>query len=161
MFNIDFIYLIQLLLPVYLRKPKQIAWLRLILSFIERIYNEFIQFKAVKLYDINFTGQLMYLEKKLQDTFNCSGIYISDGIVLFPFYLSNKAVGNLPVYFANKSENFPVYLSNNIEFTESPDFIVNIPESCYNNYTENERKQINIILLYYKLFDKTNIIKLY
>ncbi len=101
MFNIDFTYLIQSLIPVILRKPKEIAWVSLILSYVKKLYNEFVAFKNEKLYDINFTGQTMYLEKKLNDTFSVTGIFISDGKYYLPLYLFNDGEDFLPVYTGN------------------------------------------------------------
>ena len=101
MFNINFDNLIQLLSPSSWRKLKFVSWLKLILSHLRKIYNEFVTFRAQKLYDINFTGQIMYLEKKLNDTFEVSGIYIAN-IKHFPkLYLQNKGEDFLPVYMGN------------------------------------------------------------
>ena len=101
MFKINFEYLITILLPTRLRKSKMIAWLRVLLSNIQSVYVDYIAYRELQLYDANFTGQVMYLEKKLQDTFNCPGIYIRDGAITLPVYLSNTDEGNLPQYFGN------------------------------------------------------------
>jgi hypothetical protein len=111
MFNIDFRALIQLLLPVGWRKPKHIVWLSLILSAIKGIYNEFLAFRTSKLYDINFTGQVIYIEKKLNDLFATTGIYIAD-VTFYPkLYLNNKIEDFLPIYFGNKWNTGEVCIS--------------------------------------------------
>ncbi len=101
MFDIDFRYLVTILLPTKLRKERLIAFLRLINSHLKQIYSEFKNYRNLKLYDINFTGQVMYIEKKLQDMFSCSGIYIADGELIQPVYLSNIDEAHTPVYFGN------------------------------------------------------------
>ncbi len=101
MFNVIFEYLRTILTPTRLRQPKLLAWLSVIISYLKKIYNEYISFRTLKLYDINFTGQLMYLQKKLRDTFNCPGIIIEDGTLILPLYLSNQNENNLPVYIGN------------------------------------------------------------
>lgn len=101
MFDIDFRYIVTILLPTRLRLPKTIAWLRVIVSYLKVIYTEFKIYRSKKLYEINFTGQVIYLEKKLQDTFNCPDIYISDGLLTLPLFLTNKEEGRSPVYFGN------------------------------------------------------------
>ena len=101
MFDIDFRYIVTILLPTRLRKGKWVAWLRVIVSYLKIIYTEFKIYRNKKLSEINFTGQVMYLEKLLQDKFSCSGIYISDGILSFPTFLSNKEEGRASVFFGN------------------------------------------------------------
>ncbi len=78
-----------------------IAWLRLILSHVQKIYNEFLLFRKRKLHDINFTGQTHYLEKKLNETMQCEGIYIDDIVYIPRLYLFNKRENFLPVFFGN------------------------------------------------------------
>lgn len=160
MFNINFNYIIIIILPIYLRLKKQIAWLKVIIFYLRKTYENFVAFRTLNLYDINFTGQLMYLEKKLQDTFSCPLLYISDGIVVLPFYLYNKSDGELPVYFYNKSEEEPpVYLFNKFEITQQADFIVNIPITCYNNFSNDDINKLHSIINYYKTFGKNYKIK--
>jgi hypothetical protein len=101
MFNIDFDNLIQFLMPTNWRKPKFFSWLKLILSHLNRLYSEFLAFRTQKLYDINFTGQVMYLEKLLNDTFSVTGIYIASIEYHPKIYLHNKGEDFAPVYMGN------------------------------------------------------------
>lgn len=102
MFDIDFRYIITILLPYRLRQSKMIAWLQVIVSYLKVIYTDFKLYRSNKLYEINFTGQVMYLEKTLQDALGCPDVYISDGILTLPLFLSNKDEGRAPVYFGNQ-----------------------------------------------------------
>ena len=111
MFNIIYTYLIAILTPTRLRQPKLLSFLRLIMSYINSIYEEYVEYRSLKLYLINFTGQTMYLEKLLQDEFNCAGIYISDGYLALPLYLFNVDESYLPVYAGNYYIEGTVYQS--------------------------------------------------
>jgi len=155
MFDINFTYLINLILPPNLRKPKQIAWLSVLLSYLKKIYENFVLFRIDKLYDINFTGQIMYLEKKLQDTFNIPDLFISDGYIVDNVYLHNLSENALPIFFYNESEEeAEIYLYNSSEHISSQSFIINIPEDDYNNLTSDDLSKLNKIVNYYKLVDK-------
>lgn len=111
MFNIIYTYLIAILTPTRLRQPKLLAFLRLIMSFSNSIYNEYVEYRTLKLYLINFTGQTMYLEKLLQDEFNCAGIFISDSYLVLPLYLFNTDEPYLPVYAGNYYIEGTIYQS--------------------------------------------------
>ena len=108
MYNIDFRYLITILLAVILRKPRQIAWIRLLLSHLNSIYKLFKTFRNNIQADIIFTGQVMYLEKKLQIEI-CDGITVTDGYQNIPVYLSNIEEANAPVFFGNLWELGVIY----------------------------------------------------
>jgi hypothetical protein len=160
MFQINFTYLINLLLPPFLRKDRHKAWIKLILSNIYKLYIEFMSFKTLKLYDINFNGQTMYLEKKLQDTFGIPGLYISDGLLLNEVYFSNKDEDNIPLYFPNIAEETDTnYFYNIDEYTFDAFFIINIPSINYILLTSDDLAKMRKIIEYYKLIDKTYIIK--
>jgi len=155
MFNINFKYLINLLIPPVLRTEKQIAWLEVITYYLKIIYENFILFRINKLYDINFTGQTMYLEKKLQDIFKIPDLYISDGFFVEDTYLSNIHEGNLPVYISNISENEETIIFYNIsEINNEFDFVVNIHLSDYLSLSNEDFFKMNKIINYYKLVDK-------
>ncbi len=160
MFNIIFRYIILNLLPIQLRKPRNIAWLSLIMSYLKSIYDDFVVYRTSMLYDINFTGQTCYLEKKLRDIFNIQGLYISDGIYLEPTYLSNRSEGNLPVFINNSSENENIFFLNNlIEFSMGTDFFVNIPAADYDAMTGESLSRMATIINYYLVFGKNYNIK--
>lgn len=154
MFNINFIYLLLITLPTRLRNARIVAYMRVALSWLRQIYNAFVSFRSLMLYDINFTGQTMYLEKKLRDTFGCNGIVITDGTLTVSNYLYNNADSQLPLYLYNESENQPLYLYNNSELSSQNDFIVKIPTSCYSAMTDFEFIQMRTIIEFYKLAQK-------
>ncbi len=164
MFNINFTYLINLLLPPVLRTEKQTAWLEVITYFLKVIYENFMSFRINKLYDINFTGQVMYLEKKLQTVFNNNGIYIADALFLEDIYFTNIQEGEFPVYISNIAENEEtVYLHNISELSVGVDvdFYVYVPYVLYSSMDIYDFAKMNKIINYYKLVDKQYLIKSY
>jgi len=108
MFNIDFNYIIEVLIPTRLRKLKFRKWLKLVLSGIEKIYTEYIGFSSEKIFYIQFNSQLQYIEKILKLKFN-EGIYITDGNFIKPFYLHNKEEVFPQVYLGNLFQTGTIY----------------------------------------------------
>lgn len=113
MFNILFSYLAAILTPTRLRQPKFLAWIALTVTYLKTVYDKYIEFREQKMYLINFTGQTMYLEKYLQDVFDCPGIFISDGYLAIPFYLYNSDESYLPVYVGNLFSLGSIYKAGN------------------------------------------------
>lgn len=154
MFNIAFTYLINILLAPMLRQERQLSWLMLIVSYLETIYDEYIVFRNNKIFDINFNGQLMYIEKKLQLEFNCDGIYIDDGVILPINYMWNIYENQVPLYIYNVAEpNYEdLFLYNGGEYVEEADFIVYVPSIC--NLASVQLQRLRNIVEYYKILEK-------
>lgn len=130
MYNIDFSKLISDLLPAFLRKNRMIAWLEVLLTPLQTLYNAFLSYRSSTAYSINFTGQVLSLEYLLNDTFFGNGtyklIYITDGERREPVYVFQQ-LENIPAYFHNVGEVYdPVYLYNSDEPT-GYDFVVWVP----------------------------------
>jgi len=161
MFSINFIYTVWNLLPVSLRKPKLAAFLRLCLSYVEKIYLSFVEYRAAKSYMLNFTGQVMYLEQYLRDSFLIPGISISDGNVKDLFYLFNESEGFLPVYINNEAEPGAnlVELWNISEITENVDFYVNVPIAAFSLLTDESLKKMQKMINYFLVYGKNYIIR--
>lgn len=130
MYNIDFEKLISDLLPAFLRKNRMLAWLQVLLTPLQNLYNAFLSYRAGTAYSINFTGQVLSLEYLLNDTYFDDGtlklIYILDGERREPVYVFQQ-LENTPAYFYNEGEDYdPVYLYNSNEPT-GYDFVVWVP----------------------------------
>lgn len=162
MFNINFTYLIMNLIPPILRRTKQVAWLQVITSYLLIIYNAYIVYRNQTVQYQNFTGQVIYLEKRLNDYFDTFGIFISDGEILEQNYIYNFVEDALPDTLFNFSENKPDYfLFNGKEYDTSPDFIVNIRSNFYNQMTETKINEMINLINYYLVFGKKFIINPY
>lgn len=72
--KIDWGKTLLMLLPPLLRKPKQVTWLKVLLKPLDNLYDD-------TLYKMQHNGQVMYLEKVLNDIFNPGARYFySDSI---------------------------------------------------------------------------------
>ena len=157
MFNVDFNHIASLLLPSFLRTDKLLSFLKMLISPVKALYLQFFDFRNKELYLLKFTGQVIYLEKLLNDKFQGSNlIYITDGYFTDPFYLFNKAEGFSPVYLQNKSEAGDIqYLINIKEYASDFDFIVNVPASVYDIIDVNEMtayiNMYKLVSKYYKI----------
>jgi len=106
MYNVDIHTLINLLLPISLRKPHVIGLLRALMMPVQVLHNALISFRSRKRYEMAITPQVIYLEKVLNDKFNQLGaypdIYISDNSDLDDIvYMGNKGEDDAAVYLGN------------------------------------------------------------
>jgi hypothetical protein len=69
-YNWDITKLITWLLPSLLRKPKQVAWLRALLWPVNQLHGQFVEFIDYKRYELDFTGQVISLERLLNDKYD-------------------------------------------------------------------------------------------
>ena len=142
----------EILIPPILRNGKLRAWLKLISLQIREIYKEFIDKRTRWKYDINFTGQLNYLERKLQEIFNCNNIKILDGELIQISYLAFQSESYLPVYTSFISEEEPTLtLLFQSELGQNADFIVYVSTGCLNS---EQIEQLKKIIKKYKFFEK-------
>jgi hypothetical protein len=156
MYSIDFALLIKRLLPWYKRKPAMQAWLFSLVAPVKQLNDAFALYVDDVRYRLSITGQILLLEKLLNDKFNSglparaasstvglydgtpAGIYISDpsGLIL-PVYVWNKVEQRPAVILYNKAEaETPTYLYNKAEVDGEFDFIVNVPYSVGNVTTD-------------------------
>ena len=112
--------------------------------------NQFIKFRNDQLYKVNISGQVIYLEKYLNDLYDplYRRIYIEDAaLVLPPFiYAVTDGEPSTFVYANSDTTSAPFYLYSLNEYYANPEFIVYIPlvRIIYTN-------QIKSIINKYKL----------
>lgn len=135
------------LLPTFLRRSKQIAWLNALISPVIDLYENI-------LYKMQHNGQVMYLEKVLNEKYKVAGYNPN-------LHRSTRKIIIVDAYYAKRNylyqdyEQKPIYLGSkfihqNTEYTaEYFDFIIQIPATIIVN--ENELKSI---MAYYKLAGK-------
>ena len=157
-FNVDFRKLALLLTPIFWRK---VLYLDYVYSFIEpikRLHYDFTNFRAASIYKIKHNGQVIILEKVLNDAFDAipRRIYISDSSQNDPIYLYTTAE-NKPVYFG---ENY-LYDFSAFQSVDT-DFIVYFPVSMkpFNSFDLiNFENKIKGLINYYKLASKRYVIR--
>lgn len=162
MYNIDFQQIISDLLPWFLRKPVMLAWLKALLLPVSQLYNSFLQFRGVKLYEASYNGQVAELEYVLNDYYYSDGtlrsIYIEDNTDLGEVYLYNVAELEQETHIYNVSEvtEPETFLFNGAEGSESSDFIVFVPDSL-----SYDTDYLNSLIKKYKLAGPTYTIQTY
>lgn len=138
MFDIDFSKLIHSLLPSFLRKPVLHAWLMVLITPLQTLYQAFLSYRNATLASANINGQVLSLEYMLNlkyyDDGSLSHIHITDGDFIPKFYLYNKK-DNKPTILWNDGEADPVYLFNGGEVS-SYDFEVWVPVALEFNEDE-------------------------
>lgn len=134
-FDINYDTLIPQLLPVRLRLPVTIAWLKALVSPTKWLHSVFKQNRKSNLYDLRHNGQVCFLEAVLNDAFDpvARGIFITDGAFRDPLftYLDTELK---PLWLGLQSEaGTTPYPDPEVLFTEAECyvlgicFIVNVP----------------------------------
>lgn len=87
-FDINYDSLRTQLLPVRLRNNKMKAWLRCLIAPIKWLHVKFLGLRTEDVYTLAHTGQVVYLEAVLNDTFDpvVRGIMIVDGSYEDPIF---------------------------------------------------------------------------
>lgn len=143
-YNILFEKIARLLIPPFLRKQKMLDWLRALLRPIQTLNTRFSNFILEIRYRTRFNGQVLHLERVLNDRFDdlLRRIYIVDGQSLgLPIYIYNRTESR-QAYVYNRSEpqNPEFYLRNRLEFFSVVDFVVWVPVSILNADPEAEQR---------------------
>lgn len=125
------------MLPSFLRKSRQVAWLKALLKPIDTLNADLVQFNADTRYALNFTGQVISLERLLNDKFDNSlrRIFIGDGNnteVILARTGSNALPATEQLAYrtgasAYTGEDFNVFVTSQGGSNQLFDFQVNIP----------------------------------
>jgi len=130
-FNIDIDKIIELLLPIALRRPRLKAYLKALSKPLKQLYNTFTAYRLQVLQSITHTGQVMYIEHLLNDLYDpqSRNISLEDSTdARLDDYLFNAAEGQDVMYVRNDSEEEEaVYIYNSSEYDAINDFIVKVP----------------------------------
>lgn len=145
-YEVDYKRLAILLLPPFLRKPRNVAYVQALLSPIDEVHYGWKQKRQRDWYKIQHNGQVCKLRKVLNDAFDPSErrIYITDGNSFPRKYIYTRAE-NKPVFLGKLF----IYRHAEYEGTGS-DFIVFAPPDIIAAQT-NEMKAL---IEFYKLASK-------
>lgn len=136
------------LLPSFLRKAKQIAWIKACLAPMNTLNADLVQFVTDTRYRLNFTGQVISLQRLLNDKFDNTlrRIYIGDGNNIEKFVArtgsNNPPAPEQKVFATGASsyagEDFAIFATSETGSSELYDFTINIPSALtYNANTLN------------------------
>ena len=145
MYNLNIDKLLILLTPTFLRKPKLVAWLRMLATPLHKLLYDFQRARQKDLYNLAHNSQVCYLRKALNDEFDDAQrrIRIEDG----------KQKKRLYIY--PRSANKPLYLGKVFIYQRGAyidggvDFIVVLPKDLtYDKY------KLEALVNFYKLAGK-------
>ncbi len=137
MYNIDFNKLAGLLLPTLLRKPKMLAFLRLLITPLKRIHYDFSQKQNNQngdLYRLKHNGQVCYLRKVLNDNFDKEQrrIRILDGNKFRRKYVYTRGE-NKTIYLGT------MYLRSRSDYADTGvDFLVELPKDVWQRHRSQQ-----------------------
>lgn len=143
MFSVNWLNFIKQLTPPALRQLLFMEFMFALIKPLRELYATFLAQRAQWLYDLSFSGQVIYLEKLLNNKYNNgaeaytlgipTGIYITDSPqLLTPVWLWNKIEDRPPLILYNKAEGkAPVYLWNQSEYDAQIHFIIHVPIAVF------------------------------
>lgn len=152
-FNIDFRKLALLLTPIFWRFTIFVDYIYTFIEPISRLHFDFLGFRKKEIYKVVHNGQVIILEKVLNDAFDETErrIFISEEVFFDPLYIYTT------------DENKPVFLGTEYIYVTpvndaiDTDFIVNFPIALKPNNSLallNFENRIKALTNYYKLASK-------
>lgn len=140
-YKINFRKLIDLLLPISLRKETLTAFLRSLISPLKMMHTSFTQFRANTTQKMSYNSQTVYLRAMLNDYFDRS----------FRRILIEEVQNKQPLMIFRRQENKPVMLGIRMlprrdVITNNIGFIVIVPQSL-----QNRENEIISYINFYKL----------
>lgn len=151
MIQIDFSYLVSILVPPRQRRTELILYIMCIIKPISQLHSAFQEFYQRKKFELTWNGQVCMLEELLNQEFDSqlTRIYITDESTFEQKYIFLKSENNENTYvFVNASDiNSPFYEDTYI-FTNGEEFngfIIHVPISLtfnldYFNFLVNKYK---------------------
>ena len=145
MYNLNIDKLLILLTPTFLRKPKLVAWLRMLATPLLKVLYEFQRARQADLYNLAHNSQVCYLRKALNDEFDDEQrrIRIEDGKQKQRLYIYPRSA-NKPLYLGK------LFLDQRGDYLDGGvDFIVVLPKDLtYDKY------KLEALVNFYKLAGK-------
>ena len=150
MYPFSLFKIVQILTPAAKRTPRFIAWLKVFVSYLQYILEDFYQFRDRSIKEAIMTPQIIMIEWLLNTRYGTTKIKIIEGYSLGP-WIYPRLVDVLHEFYLDQTNSF-VY-SNQDAVTV--DFVVDVPESL-----SSETSTIAALVQKYKLPGKTFIIQL-
>lgn len=157
-YNVDIYKLSAHLIPPFLRKKRLFSFFQVFLYPFYRIVQGFKNFRNTSLYKLNTNGQVMYIEKYLNDYYHLEykDIYITD---------SDRYDSNIPDLYSDDTITMAVYsdnsdhqlyLSAGAESVKKEDYIVNVP-----SYLSDKIEELKLLIDFTRPAGRKYIIKTY
>lgn len=156
--DFDIIKYAQYVLRPSLRKRKIFATISIFLLPLILIYTLFKSFRKQAIDKLNINGQVIYIEKVLNDRFFLKNreIYITD-IAGKESYLYHHKEEQIPPYLHKRGEGAEIkYIQQRGEGNYSGNYMVNIP-----SFLSAYKSEIKNLIDYYKPAGRTYVLKIY
>ena len=143
--------------PADERTPEGFAMVNVLLKQLKTLYNTFMASRSATLYKLKFTGQVMYLEKLLNEQFN-NGLPSYTGLVPTGIYIGKPLANVKRLVIRRKDELRPrlvkwkkadpafnpllhkrAVVRKQAEFYSNVDFIVYVPTACFDVNTDLQK----------------------
>lgn len=157
-YDFDIIKYAQYVLRPSLRKRKIFAIISIFLLPLIFIYTLFKSYRKQAIDKLNINGQVIYIEKVLNDRFFLKNreIYITD-IEGKESYLYHRGEEQIPSYLHKRSEGAEKkYIQQRGEGNYSGNYMVNIP-----SFLSAYESEIKNLIDYYKPAGRTYVLKIY
>jgi hypothetical protein len=128
--DFDLTKIVKWLTPHFLWKPKQTAWLTVLLFPLVWLYEQFLIYQLDKLKEATINSQVIRLTQALRERYNNQGIIIihfSDYINQAFLYLQLEGTFSEFDYLAAEGHTPVDYDFQQLEYNDQFDFIVRIP----------------------------------
>lgn len=157
MFTVDFEKIGVHLLPSFLRKPKMLAWFRILLRPMQIVNNSLQQYVEKKRKEIHWNGQSIVLERALNITFNpgvdyddalssgnMSGCILIDNTSflfkrIYRYYQSEKQGDGGFTYYQSEGQGDKGFFYFQSEQSSVYHFVIKIPSGLIYNADEVSR----------------------
>ncbi len=144
-FNVNWVRLITLLIPTFLRSEFMIAWLTLLVDGIDVLHYQWLQVRRSNIYDLAHNSQICYLRSALNDRFDpqLRRITITSGNAFTRQYIYTD--GEQKPKFLGV-----MYIYDDADYEDTGvDFIVRVPMDIYFSIYA-----MTALIDYYKLASK-------
>lgn len=164
MFDVNWQRLISNLVPWFVGKQVMLSWLEAITHPIQALYSYFLDFRAARLYETKYNGQVAELEYVLNDYYYDDGtlrtIYIEDNTDQGDTFIYNTAEDEDDTYIFNADEStgdeVDTFIYNVDEGSGASDFVVWVPDTLTFDISE-----MTTLVRKYKVAGPTFEIKTY
>ena len=157
-YNVDILKLGAFLIPPFLRKKKLIAFFAVFLEPFVLLAKRFKDFRKASLQKLNVNGQVIYIEKRLNDEFELEYpyIYITDSSELRANLADIYADQTLSMAMYPLESDDKLYLESGEESAREEDYIVNVP-----SFLSDKLSEIMTIVEYHRPAGRKFKIKVY
>ncbi len=151
-FKLNYKQLVTMLLPCSLQKPLMRLWLNALIAPIKELYTQFTDYRQQVNYQIEYSGQVVYLQKVLNDCFDDIDRRIRIIDTRYDEIYIHKTSEKKPLSLSRNTETKPLHVLNRSYYVDAKaDFQVFIPAEISIWVNTSQEAVFCYLLNYYKL----------